>query len=157
MLAPPLSDSVGLHHGDKIWTHARTLGVERHYGIWDAEFGKVLHNTHPGGVQYISLGEFSNREVFVEKRASVGHERQVVERARALMGRQYNLVSFNCEHYASVVHEGKKESPQLQRATVVTCVVGAFGFLWSRAANAPVYNDGSGRYHDRRTGRFVAR
>lgn len=154
MLKPPIQASE-LRHGDKIWTRGRTIGVERHYGVWDAEVGLVLHNTLPGGVRYVAFADFSNGGVWVESRALTGYEYLVIASARALIGRPYDLLAFNCEHYANLVH-GKKESPQVQRAIGFLAVVGGiWGLLAS--ANRPEHNAGSGRYHDRRTGRFVSR
>lgn len=145
-----------LRHGDKIWTPGRTLGVERHYGVWDAQVGLVLHNTVPGGVQYIAFDQFSNGGVWVESRASVGAEHLVVLHARSLIGKPYDLLVFNCEHYANLVH-GKKESPQVQRAVGLFALVGAGVWGLIARANAPTYDAGADRYRDPRTGRFVSR
>lgn len=150
MLRPAIPASE-LRNGDKIWTRGRTVGVERHYGVWDAEHGMVLHNTLPGGVQYATFDEFSNGGVWVEGRATPGFEHLVVGNARALIGQRYELLTFNCEHYANLVH-GKKESPQVQRA--VGLLAAGLG-LWWVTANRPVYSAASGRYHDRKTGRFL--
>jgi hypothetical protein len=155
MLRPPTNARV-VRHGDKVWTPGRTPGVERHYGIFDEELRKFLHNTHPGGVQYATPEEFINGQFWIEKSPEPGYEHMIVERARELIGTPYHLIKFNCEHYVNVVFEGKLESPQLQRATLGAVLTGAAVWLLSRV-NAPVYNASSGRYHDRRSGRFVAR
>ncbi|WP_106524551.1 lecithin retinol acyltransferase family protein [Taibaiella chishuiensis] len=38
----------------------------------------------------------------------------MVQRALALRGKAYNLITYNCEHYANEVQYGKQESRQVQ-------------------------------------------
>jgi hypothetical protein len=51
----------------------------------------------------------------------------IKQKAFSLLGRQYNLFNFNCEHLATFSHTGKAESPQLQGAAFfVLLLVGLF-------------------------------
>lgn len=40
----------------------------------------------------------------------------VLSRARRLVGKQWSLVKFNCEHFVHYAHGLKQRSPQLERA-----------------------------------------
>lgn len=151
MLKQPIMNPGPLRHGDKVWVRGQTPGVERHYLIVDLRRRALLHNTL-GGVQYAKPGEFTGVEFFVEQRAPVGYEDVIVERARALIGTQYDLLLFNCEHFVNVVHDGKKQSPQLQRATLWgTLIVGGIALL----SQSNTGTNSAGRKYDKRTGRFV--
>lgn len=138
-----------LRHGDKAWTPARRLPGKRHYGIWDEEHRSFIHNTHPGGVQYASPERFVNGRVFIEKRAAPGFEHEVVRRARTLLGRSYDLVLFNCEHFVNYAAHGVAKSPQLQGALGMAL----FGWLLS-TLGGPEYDPAVDRYRDGR-GRFA--
>jgi hypothetical protein len=52
---------------------------------------------------------------------------QAVAYGRSLIGRNYNLAFFNCEHLANAVQKGRPESKQVQNAVLGTglLVVGA--------------------------------
>ena len=144
-----------VQHGDKVWTPARTLPGVRHYGIWDKVNGAFIHNTLPGGVQFTEPNEFINGALYVEKRAAPGFEEYVVARARALLGRNYDLLAFNCEHLANYAAEGRTESPQLQNAVLGTTVLAGLWLLFGRGS-APSYDASVDRYRDS-NGRFASR
>lgn len=58
---------------------------------------------------------------------------EVVRRARALVGRRYELLRFNCEHFVCEAHGVPAHSPQLAAALaaaagLAVAVVGLFAF-----------------------------
>ena len=147
---------VPVEHGDVIYTPARTtplaqLGV-RHFGIWDAVNRQVIHNALPF-VQLATWEQFANGIVHIAHRARPRYQNTVVERARALLGQKYDLLTFNCEHFVNFAAVGEKQSPQLHRA-VGWGIVGAVGAWALRAfANSPTYDSSADRYRGR-DGRF---
>jgi hypothetical protein len=50
----------------------------------------------------------------------------VRQAALDLIGTQFDLFNFNCEHFASLVQTGKSESPQLWGAVAGIAVLGLF-------------------------------
>jgi hypothetical protein len=155
----PEEAAMELRVGDKIWT--RTLGVVRHYGVYVGRRGPsgedVVHNSKiKGGVVLEHLNVFSDgNPVLIEKRAAPGYEWYVAERALSYRGQNYDLLNFNCEHLASLVHEGQKSSPQLRSAGVAAAVVSAIAAAFALAPNG-TYDGYVDRYRDR-NGRFVRR
>ena len=76
----------------------------------------VAHNSKERGVELVPLAVFAQGwRVEVESRVGGGFAQQqtVVTRALAHLGKGYDLLNFNCEHYASFVQTGRPASPQL--------------------------------------------
>lgn len=101
-----------------------------HYGvvIGLSMFGQpvVAHNSKERGVERVRLTEFAvGRTVEVESRVRGDWkvQQEVVRRALAYMGRGYDLLTFNCEHYASHVQTGRASSPQLEVLVLAALVV----------------------------------
>ncbi len=75
-----------------------------------------------GGVELISLAKFSDGcPVFIHQKAEGDRfqRQQIAKRALDLIGTQYDLINFNCEHLANFAQKGKAESPQLRGATLL--------------------------------------
>jgi hypothetical protein len=53
----------------------------------------------------------------------------VVERALELLGRPYDPLLFNCEHYVSLSMTGRAESPQLQGVFLALLLFGGIAIL----------------------------
>jgi hypothetical protein len=141
-----------------IWTRARTaplgeLGV-RHYGIVvDAVRGLILHNPSEG-VRLTTWSEFANGLVYIERRASPRYADVVVRRAHSLLGKKYDLLAFNCEHFANFAAVGVKASPQVQRAGLIAGGIALAVWLLGGDTH---YDRDVDRYRDKRTGRFATR
>jgi lecithin:retinol acyltransferase len=118
--------NVFLRLADKI----RIVGSFSHVGIIleVPYFGPIIvaHNDKHRGVEIVTLESFSaGRRVEVDSRVIGGSKVQaeMVRRARSLVGRPYDLLDFNCEHYASYVQTGKAASPQLQAVGILALVL----------------------------------
>jgi hypothetical protein len=101
---------------------------------WDGR--DVVHNDKGGGVILSTLAEFAaGAAIELHKPANSGyHQRQAIaQRAKALIGRKFDLISFNCEHVASLAQSGQSESPQLQAACFVLLLLGGL-FLATRSS-----------------------
>ena len=116
-----------LQMGDKI--RVSSVFGTTHYGIYIGPYlwleHAVVHNDKNGGVQVVDLDTFANgRSVAIEARV-IGRwwERRVVaDRALALVGREYDLFNFNCEHLVSFAQTGVARSPQVEALVLVLLV-----------------------------------
>ncbi len=92
-----------------------------HHGIYVG-----IHNGVPlvaecqvsTGVRYVRLAEFLKNNVghLVEVKSFAGTalaQQQIIPRINALLGTQYDLIKFNCEHFAEYIQTGKAQSKQV--------------------------------------------
>lgn len=94
--------------------HATYLGVDSSSEEWVAE----THYLHV--VRQVEASDFFLRckNVTIDKFIGSPFQRaEAVERARSYIGRSYDLVAFNWEHYASYVQTGRAESMQVVAAS----------------------------------------
>ncbi|MEY2832943.1 MAG: hypothetical protein RLZZ574_2202 [Cyanobacteriota bacterium] len=107
--------------GDCIYAYrnfGQLEGVYKHYGI-DCGDGTVIHYRKPSEViEQTSIASFSrgNPVYVAEYSAGFGYIPDVVvERAKSRLGeRDYNLLSNNCEHFASWCKTGISDSKQIR-------------------------------------------
>lgn len=122
-----------------------------HYGIVVND-GKVVHFTGPVDDSIMDVKNIQIRETTLDlfsrgdkiqilKPYSSPFDREVViERAKAfvgknkLFGKVYNLVTNNCEHFASYIYFGKKESKQVKLVSAVLASVALVGITSTAAA-----------------------
>lgn len=119
---------VDLRIGDKL--RVRDARGFFHYGVVvDPDrlgMTVVAHNSKDRGVELVPLGAFARGgHVVVESRVDgrLAVQQTVVARALAHLGKGYDLLNFNCEHYASLVQTGRPSSPQLALVGLVTIVL----------------------------------
>lgn len=92
-----------ISQGDKCWVQLN----KKHYGVCTG-YGSdgepwFVHNTRDQGVVHCTRKGFAgNRPIQVEQRAAPGSEYDVAVRALSLVGRDFNMLSFNCEHAANL-------------------------------------------------------
>jgi len=127
---------VRLQIGDKIRVKG-TIGVD-HYGIYVGPRGgygeNIVHNDKAGGVRLVHLRDFSGGQpVIIEARVVNGRSAQetVAQRALSLLGTEYDLISFNCEHLANYAQLGIGFSPQLQQGVASLLVIAGAAWLLS--------------------------
>lgn len=106
--------------------------LHSHVGIYVGG-QNVVHNDKGGGVVVLgTLAQFSGGRLIQLHKAATGNtfERQAIaNRAFALLGRKFNLWTFNCEHAATWAQSGKAESPQLQGFAVFALLILGLGLL----------------------------
>ena len=79
-----------------------------------------LHRRLAGGVVEVSWLEFADgQEVTVEGYPGHLPWRIVLERAKSHLGRSYDPVVFNCEHFYVEAHNLPRKSPQLRLTSIV--------------------------------------
>lgn len=141
--------------GAKCWVR----GTKKHYGICtgrgpDGELWFV-HNTSDGGVVHTTRKGFAgNRLIVVETHAAPGTDQVVVARALSLVGRRYDLLSFNCEHTANLAATGKAESQQVQDGFFWTTLLAAGALLLLNENGTSIDTQG---YRRAANGRFATR
>ena len=97
-------------------------GAIEHVGIvtdWRIDgMPAVISNSYAHrGVREESLGDFARGRAFrVHKRLSDMPGEEVADRARRMVGRRYDVLRFNCEHFVRVAHGLKPKSPQVYGA-----------------------------------------
>lgn len=124
-----------------------------HYGIV-VNNNNVIHFTGPVDDSIMDVNNIQIRETSLDlflrgdkiqilKPYSSPFDRNVVvERAEAfigknkLFGKSYNLVSNNCEHFASYIYFGKKESKQVRLVSAILAGVALVGATTTAAAIA---------------------
>lgn len=112
----------------------RVAGLFPHVGIFVGPNGGyadgVVHNDKNGGVRLASFAEFTGgRPWQVVSLPRPWHERlEIVEQALSLIGTQYDLLSFNCEHFVNLVKTGRPFSPTLRDFVGAATVI---GLVWA--------------------------
>jgi hypothetical protein len=123
---------VNLQIGDRL---IRPKGRIKHHGIYIGIIDgvhTVAENQRGHGVQLISYDQFMNESLGVIVRiqkfnGSETDRTNVIPRIYALLGMNYNLFFFNCEHFAELIQHGKAVSMQV--GTVVIGVIVLLGFV----------------------------
>jgi len=101
------------------------LGGIEHVGIVSDRFHKgypmiISASRRTGVVAEERLEDFSDgKEIRVKGFPGSFSVRQVLVRARSMIGTKYNLLKWNCEHFVHWAHGMKVESKQLHRAVMV--------------------------------------
>jgi hypothetical protein len=113
----------------------------KHVGIYVGQhsYGNrcVIHNAKGNGVILSTFQEFAGGDsVFIHQKAAGNYfERHAIaKRALSLLGQEYDLLKFNCEHAAHFSQNGVAESPQMAGAVVLALIaVGLTVFFASDA------------------------
>ena len=115
-----LAQYYGIQLGDKVSRLKRGVPFVRHYAVYlgmDA-YGRHIfaENNAQNGVQYVSADDFFRDSVSV-KIESTG--RNLAQRQKAVtfgvqrIGQKYDLLNYNCEHFANEVTTGLSVSNQV--------------------------------------------
>lgn len=107
-----------LRIGDRL---IRQKGLFYHHGIYVGNRNGVnciAENQRRKGVQFISYDDFMRESIggqvrYQQYRGTEAARSQVLPRIEALVGLNYNLLFFNCEHFAEFVQTGKAVSRQV--------------------------------------------
>jgi hypothetical protein len=102
-----------------------------HYIVWIRKQNGVhvvAENDNGHGVRYTSLEEALDGKSIIRFEEFGGSETErslVVPEINKMLGKPYNLVVFNCEHFARWICTGKIESKQVRIASNVALASGA--------------------------------
>jgi hypothetical protein len=106
--------------GDKL--SRRKDAFFKHYGIYVGFHNGqhlVAENNAPRGVRYVTYAQFLNGNVLesIERFKGNKYQRnQVIPFINSKLGTNYDLLTYNCEHFANEVQTGKTQSQQVQTA-----------------------------------------
>jgi hypothetical protein len=125
----------GLEIGDCILLPLFETGLTKHFAIYLGRDGHgqeiIIQNLAGVGVHLLEASEFFakvSRIARIEKfYGNIHQQNQLLKRAEALVGMPYNLITYNCEHFANEIRYGKKESNQV--ATVILALTVTLGVL----------------------------
>ena len=131
----PVSDidfvlTYGLQIGDRI-VRGKSFAA-KHHGIYvGLRNGKVMvaENQSGLGVRYVKLSDFLMNDYtnLARIESFPGTEAQrdeVISMVESCVGKTYNFIRFNCEHFAHLVQYGQARSSQAQNVwTVILFIV----------------------------------
>lgn len=129
-----------LKPGDRLVLPKSNLGLVQHHAIYignDAYGNRQYIENYIGkGVQRVDENylfrdgyHLTRVEPFI---GNAFQRRLAVNRAVALIGTQYDLVNFNCEHYANAVQYGKQFSNQVGNGILATVLLAVIGIGFSK-------------------------
>lgn len=101
-----------------------------HYIVWigwQNGIQRVAENQSGIGVRYTSLQEAlagNSIERFEPFGGTEAQRQSVISKVNSLLKKPYDLVVFNCEHFARWIANGKKESRQVKTASTVAITAG---------------------------------
>lgn len=113
----------------RVWTD----GAVYHHGIADWG-GMVIHARKGHGVIRTSQAEFSFGRPIEKLRSPLTARKrdEILYRAQNCIGKPYDLLAFNCEHFASWAWGEQPRSKQLATAVFLFATVGITAFALSR-------------------------
>lgn len=119
-----------LRTGDGVIIAKSNIGWIQHFGIYlgvnALGHAMIAENYIGRGVRIIPLDQFLNNSepTRIERyKGDYWQQQQVVQRANERVGRKYNAVLYNCEHFANDVRYGRVESRQVRIAIGVVLAV----------------------------------
>lgn len=129
------SKQYGLQPGDRVVERITPLGIITHHAIYlgpdPAGIEWVVENVKGRGVALVKATEHfkpGTSIVRIERFTGTLRERKAaVQRALVQVGLPYDLVRFNCEHFAEHVQHGTHRSRQVEKVGIglaVLCLIG---------------------------------
>lgn len=129
-----------LKPGDRLVLPKNELGFIQHHAIYIGNdvYGnrQYIENRIGKGVQVVNESylfrdgyHFTRVEPFT---GSDFQRRAAINRAIKLIGTQYNLVNFNCEHYANAVQHNKPYSKQVGNGILAALAIAIIGIGFSK-------------------------
>jgi hypothetical protein len=125
----------GLEIGDCILLPLFETGLTKHFAIYLGrdEYGReiIIQNLAGVGVHLLNARDFFSKASCIARiekfYGNIHQQNQLIRRSEVLLGMPYNLVTYNCEHFANEVRYGKKESHQVA-VTILALTLGVLAF-----------------------------
>ena|ERR1700691_1540982 len=113
-----------------VWHHGI---VRRLVPQWDGGIAvEIANNVKLGGVSLSDWHVFADgQEIILHRRAPADQVPQILRRVDGSMGKTYNLLTQNCEHFASYAFTGVAESKMVTGVGVLVAAVVILGLLGS--------------------------
>jgi hypothetical protein len=114
----------------------------KHFGVFagrDVNGSLLVAENQAGyGVRYVTYDQFLNGKplVRVERfEGSAWERQQVIPAINVLLGKEYDLINFNCEHFANYISRKQARSRQVENVGGIALAVGIFGLLGMMASS----------------------
>lgn len=117
--------------GDGLVRSKSFLGIIDHYGLYVGR-SMVIENHPLSGVRLVTLSEFLNGRKLLKVKPYPGLEwtrSSAVNRAYEMIGTQYSVFEFNCEHFVNYIHQVGIKSGQADVAKGLVFSLLAFGVI----------------------------
>lgn len=129
-----------LQPGDRLVLPKSNFNIVQHHVIYigNDAYGnrQYVENFIGKGVQIVNEGHiFRDGYHLTRIEPFNGNDlqrRQAVNRAFALVGKEYDLVNFNCEHYANVVQFNRPYSGQVGRGILTIFILALIGLIFNK-------------------------
>ncbi len=110
--------------------HALYLGFDENGTDW------IIHNTAGVGVSLMTADEFFRIRPHINGirkfYGSYEERKLLVQRALSMIGKPYNFINYNCQHFTSDIKTGKGVSRQVENAVVGGVLLLFIGALISK-------------------------
>lgn len=113
-----------LQTGDQIIEPLFSTGLTKHHAIYlghdlnNVEWIAENHNVF--GVRIIDANTYFQNVRRISRidrfQGTLQQRQAIVQKALSLVGKPYNLITYNCEHFVNEVIHGKSESKQILNA-----------------------------------------
>ena len=95
----------------KIVTSLNDTCCYRHYAV---EAGGKVYHFNEQGAHCEDMATFMQRRKLIKERPTTKSDAEVVAYYEQNKNRQYNWLTYNCEHFATECATGKRQSPTLR-------------------------------------------
>ena len=120
-----------LKAGDEIIVSKSGLNIVQHHALYlgfdEQGTDWIIENAYGVGVRLVTAESFFkvNPHINEIRRFSGTNQerRQLVERALKKIGKPYNMIVYNCQHFTSEVKTGMKRSRQIENAMASTFIL----------------------------------
>lgn len=137
------SQRFGLQPADRIKEPIFQTGFSQHHSIYLGmdKFGQewIAENHWKHGVRMVKANEYFKtfrNYSFIRFEGTYTGRVAAVKRALAELGKPYDLIQYNCEHYATYVQTGKAESKQVWNAAAMLLFALLLGLAFSNPQNS---------------------
>jgi len=113
-----IEKAYSLRPGDVLVRNKSFLGVIDHYGLYVGN-GQIIDNHPARGVSIIGLSSFLNGRKLKQIKRFEGNSykrNQVINKAHSMIGMNYHLTQFNCEHFVTEAWGAGRQSRQVSAA-----------------------------------------
>lgn len=118
------ANKMGLAPGDQIVEFITPLGITKHFAMyagWDENGVEwIIENQKFAGVRLVEARQHFQSVLKIDRieklQGSNAQRKQVVQNALAKLGKEYNLLNYNCEHFITESTTGMAQSSQVKTA-----------------------------------------
>jgi len=111
-----------LQPADRIVECITQLGISKHHSVYLGTDHQgiewIAENYKFNGVRLLKANDYFKSIISIKRierfKGSPTQRRNAVQRALDLVGQPYDLINFNCEHFAEYVQYGKRKSHQVE-------------------------------------------